>query len=1665
MAREPQTALRPRPARARWFVIVVLIVVLILGPRTVRVTSGQVIEDNDALHAVMVSTIIAHDLAIPFGFVPEPTTKTIANTTQLELELFLKGLRPILEPPPDIPPLMPNTPDRCSFKFVLPQAETAFDNKLGIINIRKPLGKWKKRQDPADVDLHEIDRIAACLASHPSAGPLILRWLCDLPDNNWGILGPPGRLWHANTEVLVGVSSGTAGINAQERPQVVTMPAGYHTLDWYAATQMSFLYDYIVPVGFIALQVATEFRTGPYADEAVKAAKSGDIGDEAAEDVAKASKAVQFKAWLLKKMKEKATDPKFLAKIGFKVTGALGVLERNFTTNASFASQQVAVFDVFPPTISTSTSTFQIEATDFGGTRTGRTLAQFRQAITASDACGRDVILRTDAPPFLPLGSTTVTWTATDLGPNPSDGKNYSPSVQQTIRVVDTQPPLLLAPPSRVVETTSAQIDGAELPIGSAVAVDLADPEPVLSNDAPDVFLTNSRTEVTWAATDASGNMSSGSQWITVKATGTNTPPSADDRSAATLTAEPVDIVLTAHDDDVLDGMSDPVWFSIAERPAHGEFVAPLLPFFIDDYRTNPGDLLGPAFAQAVLLGNAHGWLSTNVCKAGLQPPVGFVFGPLFVHVMDDGTRYVLDSYFTCDLEKKAVDHPRISKWDRDGAYLGQKSFSPDTQPSNDAFVFDRDGFMYYSTITQDGSSSEMFLYRCSADFERNGGTCFKSWKFRRNMSPAFPIEVADLSYARIDSGDGIIFVTDRYRIYAVDEAGNLLGVLSSPDHPDKVFLGRRCAISSVGSNVGFGMEVDSAGSLYVADSCAHRVHKFTRSYIGNDGAFVPGDYVGWMGKCTRSSNNACDVDRQMSKGYSCTDSTCAIDASDVSFGTRPGQFHTPLFLAIDPNDILYVADYDNFRVQRFAPDGSFAGEAASTGTGINKGTKPSFILGNMDRPRALSVNSTQFFVVDRDEQFVHIFGTLPFKDITDHSATVTYVSRHDFHSAADTFTYTVSDGLAVSAPAVVTVDVARNFRPPTALAADLHTDEDTPLEITLGAEDPDGIAGVDFNGLDTLTFAVATGPRHGELVGSGAGRTYTPAKGYYGPDEFTFVVDDGMFTSDAATVTIDVLPANDPPEVALVALPRVGRGFATAIRTTFTDDPSGPYSARVEWGDGGIDVTGGLVHNGDTGQPELHGVAVTGPAMDRPGSAVAQHTYSATGTRQLRFCVTDSDGAAGCATGEVTVEELVSLGLGGAVSDPVVDHGASFTYRLDLSNAEPTVGAGRAAAGVVLEGSVPGEVVVEHVTSTSGACAVADGRLHCTFALLLPGTTETVTVTVRARDDLIYDVDPRFSVEARTDTPAVSETVETLLSNEIVTDATDTDGDGMSDVFESVYGLNPMLDDAGGDLDHDGLTNLREYQERTSPVRADTDDDGLDDLAEVDEYSTDPLNADTDGDRMPDGWEVRFGLNPLVDDADEDADGDGVSNYKEYLAGTNPSPTTTTTTPSPSTTTTTVAACFVDRDCEDGNPCTDDACAGGRCRHEDNLAACDDGDACTSGDGCSNGTCVAGAPVDALTVAGLVSGGAGRPALCLQKKDTRRVRAITSQMKRARKWLLRVATAKTDTIRQKQIGKAEMTLQRARTLTDRLARKLTPACHAAMLQRVIDAQARAACL
>ncbi len=101
-----------------------------------------------------------------------------------------------------------------------------------------------------------------------------------------------------------------------------------------------------------------------------------------------------------------------------------------------------------------------------------------------------------------------------------------------------------------------------------------------------------------------------------------------------------------------------------------------------------------------------------------------------------------------------------------------------------------------------------------------------------------------------------------------------------------------------------------------------------------------------------------------------------------------------------------------------------------------------------------------------------------------------------------------------------------------------------------------------------------------------------------------------------------------------------------------------------------------------------------------------------------------------------------------------------------------------------------------------------------------------------------------------------------------------DRDNDGLSNKMEKELGTNPKK----ADTDGDGLNDGAEVnQVKTDPLKADTDGDGLNDGAEVNQYKTDPLKADSDDDGLNDGDEInQIKTSPLKADSDGDGLKDG---------------------------------------------------------------------------------------------------------------------------------------------------------------------------------------------
>ena len=196
--------------------------------------------------------------------------------------------------------------------------------------------------------------------------------------------------------------------------------------------------------------------------------------------------------------------------------------------NQAVGSATVTVGDTEPPVL-TVPDGVTVEGSVTGGVgRASGAIQAFLDAAGATDTVDSSPSVDNDVPDLLPLGQTLVTFSATDASGNRI-------MAQTTVTMADTTPPVLTVPGgitlgadvSRGVDKTNAAIGGF---LAAAVATDVVDLDPVITNDAPELF-TVGDTLVTFTATDANGNQATGQATVGVMA-----PP----KPTPTPTTEPI---------------------------------------------------------------------------------------------------------------------------------------------------------------------------------------------------------------------------------------------------------------------------------------------------------------------------------------------------------------------------------------------------------------------------------------------------------------------------------------------------------------------------------------------------------------------------------------------------------------------------------------------------------------------------------------------------------------------------------------------------------------------------------------------------------------------------------------------------------------------------------------------------------------------------------------------------------------------------------------------------------------------------------------------------------------------------------------------------------------------------------------------------------------------
>ena len=235
-----------------------------------------------------------------------------------------------------------------------------------------------------------------------------------------------------------------------------------------------------------------------------------------------------------------------------------------------------------------------------------------------------------------------------------------------------------------------------------------------------------------------------------------------------------------------------------------------------------------------------------------------------------------------------------------------------------------------------------------------------------------------------------------------------------------------------------------------------------------------------------------------------------------------------------------------------------------------------------------------------------------------------TYTPEPDYFGL-DSFSWIVNDGLIDSNEATMWISVMPVNDPPVAEDQSDSTLEDVPLALTLAyAEDIDGPG--------PYTFTIVSEPLHGTLSGAGANRTYTPDPDYFGPDSFTWSVNDGSDESNVAEFSLSVIPDNDPP---------------VAVDDAYAVSPGGELN---------VPAPGVLVNDSDPEEAPLTAQLVSVPAygtllLNADGSFTYTHDGSETTADSFTYAAYDGSAASAPATVSITILPQATDVVGGTIA------------------------------------------------------------------------------------------------------------------------------------------------------------------------------------------------------------------------------------------------------------------------------------------------------------------------------------------------------------------------------------------------------------------------------
>jgi hypothetical protein len=194
---------------------------------------------------------------------------------------------------------------------------------------------------------------------------------------------------------------------------------------------------------------------------------------------------------------------------------------------------------------------------------------------------------------------------------------------------------------------------------------------------------------------------------------------------------------------------------------------------------------------------------------------------------------------------------------------------------------------------------------------------------------------------------------------------------------------------------------------------------------------------------------------------------------------------------------------------------------------------------------------------------------------VTVDDRSVIYTPHPDFHGT-DSFTYAVADSASESTTATVSIVVEPVNDSPVADDASISGEEETTIPWIPSVGDVDG---------DVLTCSIITPPAHGSVTLNPdcSGGSFTSEADYSATDTLVYEVSDRL-VADAATITIEVGPANDAP-------------VANDVAVSGPEDTTIPWTPSVGDVDGDVltcSITTTPAHGGVTVNPDCSGGSYT---------------------------------------------------------------------------------------------------------------------------------------------------------------------------------------------------------------------------------------------------------------------------------------------------------------------------------------------------------------------------------------------------------------------------------------------------------------------------------------